>query len=945
MANPSSWRSRALALAFVAAWSGGLWSGGLQAAVAPPVEDVVRAYFNDGVPFFAGAADALPRQTGCDRIQSVIIERVDGNRVEVAVATNRPALDVAHYTLFLEGDRVARVTSRERELADAYVAAPEHEREALLERRLELANVTFARFLARLSVDRLNREDRDGADRLADELTRIAGDDLRKRAAAVQLQSVLARTRPGAPPGAGTELARESYELATRGGDAGLAAASLVLIGRSIRTVDEEAAVGYLQRALAMESEISEPSAYAQAATQLADLFDRVQRFTVAMRYAMEALRHAEAAGDRTALLAARMNLGGSFWQQADYVTAVPHYEAALELARVLGFPIVEAGILNRLSETYARMGREEEAAVMAQRALEGFGCGPETSETAEMRFDLLQRQGSYWLYANDLHRAEATATEMLDAAFRSAVLARTGAAFARFADIRFIQGRTEEALWFIRGAGDDREAASVLAKMYCASGRTREAEEVMQGIIASYELHGDQVVNDPRMRLSFFRTRATWYVEVMRLMLDRNADAEALELAERWKGRVLQELIARPPASPAAMTDEERAVMRRLEEKVRDVNRGFVRGEGDPDARRLARLEQHDHQARLRARYGDRPSVAPLDAPAAQAADVVIEYALGDEETIAFVISGAHHVEAVRLPVGRARLRELAAAYRRMLQNRDLRHRRLARELYALLVAPALRDRRPATLVIVPDDVLWTIPFHALAVDDHKLLLDRTAVSYAPSLRVLDSAVARRTTPLREARVLAVGNAGTASLPEAAREVGEIGRLYGARARTLTGATATEEAVKGEAPDHGIVHIATHGSVDAQFPMYSALLLAGSEDEDGLLEARELMELELDAELLVLSACETASGDLVDGEGVVGLSWAALGAGARTAVVSQWRVDSAATAELMIRFHRRIAAGLSPARALREAQRELAKDPRFAHPFDWAGFIVVGAP
>ena len=128
---------------------------------------------------------------------------------------------------------------------------------------------------------------------------------------------------------------------------------------------------------------------------------------------------------------------------------------------------------------------------------------------------------------------------------------------------------------------------------------------------------------------------------------------------------------------------------------------------------------------------------------------------------------------------------------------------------------------------------------------------------------------------------------------------------------------------------------------------MFSSLVLSSdSASEDGLLEAREIVGLELGAETVVLSACDTGkSGTRGSRDPVVGWSWAFLAAGCRTTVVSQWKAQSAATATLMIEFHRRLARGQSEAEALRGAQLVLRRDPRYRHPFYWAPFIVVGAP
>jgi CHAT domain-containing protein len=116
---------------------------------------------------------------------------------------------------------------------------------------------------------------------------------------------------------------------------------------------------------------------------------------------------------------------------------------------------------------------------------------------------------------------------------------------------------------------------------------------------------------------------------------------------------------------------------------------------------------------------------------------------------------------------------------------------------------------------------------------------------------------------------------------------------------------------------------------------------------DDGLLEAREIMQLNLHADLVVLSACQTARGRIGAGEGMVGMSWAFFIAGVPTMAASQWKVDSASTAKLMVDFHKRLKDGApdsqTKARALRQASLALMKDPRYRHPYFWAGFVLMG--
>ena len=187
-------------------------------------------------------------------------------------------------------------------------------------------------------------------------------------------------------------------------------------------------------------------------------------------------------------------------------------------------------------------------------------------------------------------------------------------------------------------------------------------------------------------------------------------------------------------------------------------------------------------------------------------------------------------------------------------------------------------------------------------------------------------------------------------SLPQAEQEVKRIGEIYGAEESTiLIGNAAREETFKATAANYRVLHFATHGVLDNANPLYSRLLLATDrESEDGFLEAREIMKLDLHADLAVLSACQTARGQVGSGEGLIGMSWALFIAGTSTTVASQWKVDSASTARLMIDFHRNLQSEKAPLRtgtaeALRKAAIKLMADPKYRHPFFWSGFVVVG--
>jgi CHAT domain-containing protein len=222
-------------------------------------------------------------------------------------------------------------------------------------------------------------------------------------------------------------------------------------------------------------------------------------------------------------------------------------------------------------------------------------------------------------------------------------------------------------------------------------------------------------------------------------------------------------------------------------------------------------------------------------------------------------------------------------------------------------------------------------------------------------------------------------GEGSYAPLPEQGNLVRTLGQIYGSKSSmVIINEDATEETVKAQAGKYRILHFSTHGILDNDNPLYSHLLLSpASAKEDGFLEAREIMQLKLQADLAVLSGCETARGRVRAGEGLMGMSWAFFVAGTPTTVASQWQVDSASTARLMIAFHRRLKAELLPAglelsksqglrhplvfhrllraersglgwqmsqaEILREASLQLMSDAKYRHPFYWAGFVVMG--
>jgi len=190
-------------------------------------------------------------------------------------------------------------------------------------------------------------------------------------------------------------------------------------------------------------------------------------------------------------------------------------------------------------------------------------------------------------------------------------------------------------------------------------------------------------------------------------------------------------------------------------------------------------------------------------------------------------------------------------------------------------------------------------------------------------------------------------GNLKDKNLTAAENEVNKIAELSGVS--PLTGKDATKERVKSLMVAARYLHFATHALLNEAAPMYSAIALTRGENDDGMLYAHELLDMELHAQMVVLSACETALGRQTPGEGILGLSWALFVAGTPTSVVTQWSVADDSTSLLMIEFYKRLKLAesnpnsRSKAEALRQAQLSLLRGNDYTHPYYWAPFIVVG--
>jgi CHAT domain-containing protein len=507
--------------------------------------------------------------------------------------------------------------------------------------------------------------------------------------------------------------------------------------------------------------------------------------------------------------------------------------------------------------------------------------------------------------------------------------------------------------------------------RAYMALGQRDEARAALQSSIDIVEELREQVSGGGLERERFLEHATDPYQDMMALLLDEGAYEDALRFAERTRARALLDEMQRGHVDLAhALTPEERDQERAIERRLRNA-KGADREQarGALIAWRTRLFATHP-ELRLARGAAEIPSLAQLHEIVPDPSTAVLAYAALERRTWLFVITSGAGAPATpslavhRLAIDNDTLAARVHHLRDSLAARSLEFSVESRKLYADVMQPAADALRGATrLVIIPDGVLWDLPFQALPVTSpsgrKQYLAERAIVEYAPSLTFLREARHARVTPPEGLQdLLALGNPTfdrtIPPLPETEREVRALAALYGPRKATmLTGAAASEQRVKAEAAHYRVLHLATHGVLDDRDPMYSAVLLAHAAKndlEDGRLEAREVMNLSLNADLVVLSACDSARGRIGGSEGLLGLSWAMLLAGSRDVVVSQWKVDAASTSRLMVAMHRALVVQRASldrrpdvGSALQSAAREVMRDPRYRHPFYWAAFRTVG--
>ena len=724
-------------------------------------------------------------------------------------------------------------------------------------------------------------------------------------------------------------------------------------------------------RAVELGKQLGDPTSLGNIREAMAGLHAELGDFERAAeeyRAVLELYRKAE---NRDLEARVLTSLGGIKSLLGQPAAALDEYRQALSISRATGNRRIEAIALHRSGIAHLALDDLRDASADLQRCL---ALSHETGNRADeasalLHLGLVQHRLGVEGSLQNFERALELARRSENAALQASIL--------------------------LRWAGVDRDAD----RLDSALARVEEAI----GIIESVR----QQVASRDFRATYFAARREYYETYIDLLMKldsarpEGAFAEkAFEASERARARSLLELLAEGRIDVrSGIAVELRERERQLKAKITSTQSrlidlssrggdatqiGIVREELGGAVQELKDLESEirvRHPRYAEVRYP--PTLTLRQVQPALAADVaLIEYALGKRGSYLFVVT-KERFRVHRLPPAQEigdeveRFRRALASPERRLLGQLLSS---ARRLYDLLIAPAADALGEAPkLIVVADGALHLVPFEALvstaAAGERghgpPFLLLTHSMSYVPSASVLPGLHNTRASghagvnvprslvvfadpelsaaPASATRVPLLGLAtNLAALPESRREAQAIAELYPASEVGLfLGADATEENAKREGvlSETRRIHFATHAFLSEGRPELSGLVLGNTEasSEDGLLQVYEIFNLQLQADLVVLSACESGLGQAVAGEGLVGLTRAFLYAGTSSLVVSLWPVNDSSTAGLMIEFYRRLDQGRDRGEALRMAKLSTLANAEVAHPFYWAPFILLG--
>ncbi|MEN6559409.1 MAG: CHAT domain-containing tetratricopeptide repeat protein [Acidobacteriota bacterium] len=743
---------------------------------------------------------------------------------------------------------------------------------------------------------------------------------------------------------------------------------------------DYSRAVSHFEKALAVSNAAEDPATEAECLNNLGLIYRELDNFERAQFYLERALARDRSGGDPNAVVMDLVNIGAVLLSRGieehtkdDLLKALEIFRDCLRLQDLkTADRLVIFVILNNMGIIRNELGDPEGARRHFERAAEILDPAKDILERCQAQINIA---ASYLREQN---------VEQALFHFRSAF------------DIG-AKGSSENVLI---------EASVGLGQCYERMHDGLSALSFYRRAIETIETMRGRILSESAS-IGFARNKLEPYERSIHILADRYVARPSLggldeifSVIERARARAFLESVNQarfdlPSSGSPTLAERQRAIsgnIARLRTAAADPSnapelRQAMKQELELEEEKYVRLIQ---EAKAAGRPRDLRWQTPLDridvvqGLLASREALVLEYFLGEERS--YLISISQTTAALHLLPGRRMIEGSLRAYLKSIADRSLDPEtgsNAAERIGSDLIPVEQEIRSVRTVIVIPDGILHYLPFETLKIRDgngSRYLVEETSVAYCPSSSAL-VALAGSGLPLRprwKKELLAVGGvtyqAGDRhdrrasitsrlsdepidfeegieypSLPFSRKEILDISRVFPAdTVDVLTGDAATEANVKiWPLTEYRIIHFACHGFLNERYPFRSALALSpgGSPEEDGFLQMREIYGLDVNADLVVLSACQTGQGLMERSEGPMGLSRPFFFAGARSVLASLWPTDDAASRAFMSDLYRAIADGSSASEALSRTKRKMLRSSQWAHPFYWAAFMLQGDP
>lgn len=676
---------------------------------------------------------------------------------------------------------------------------------------------------------------------------------------------------------------------------------SLALNGMAnaqMRLTEYSNAIVTCRRAHQLAREIGDENGRLRSLNMLTGIYEKLGKFREAWRVAQECLGLSEKiAADQSQVVTFYSISARSFYSLGLHSAALDYARETLRLAESMNSPWVMSRYLTNAGLAYARLGKYEEA-------IEHIKLGMRIGQSVHPEALAREMTAYTALFLGQTYRLSGASAE-------AAAMIEQAADFCREKDDPLLLQRV----------------AKERLLGHIARGEEADARNSLRSVIALYEEMRARIPDESDRNSFFAREQSVYDIAIDFTATRPDGAREAFEYSETSRARSLLD----------AFHNRQKA--------------GAFAGVPEP---RFSGVASPLTLPEIQSRMPDRAQL--------------LQYAALEDKLIIWLVT-PRRFEQITVKIPLSKLTGLATDYLAQISKPaggdNQRWRQKAEDLYDVLLRPVEPLIEPSKQIcVVPDKILNRLPYSALisgATGRH--FIEDYLPTYAPSasLFVLCAEEANRKSGQSPEHLLSVGNPNfdrrafpdLEDLPAAARESEEIAKFYPSH-MLLVGPDAKKKAVLREMERAEVIHLATHYDPDPTSPLFSRLALSAETEAGGQASRRkgalltgEIYRLDLShGRLAVLSACQTWAEDYLNGEGAVGVSRPFLAAGVPVVVSSLWKIDSPATSNLMIEFHRmRKTQKLPSAEALRAAQLGMLRgaEPAYRHPYYWASFIVTG--